>query len=400
MTAITRSATHPEALTHEEAVTRAKALAPHIRARASGAEAMRRQPEETIGEIAEAGLVRLLTPRRWGGHELGFDAFVDSVIEVGKADASTAWIFSFLNIHSWILAQFPEEAQTDIWADAPDARIADSFIPAGRPSLVEGGYRISGNWPWVSGIDNCDWVILGGLIPPRSEGAPPEVRLFLLPKFDCKVEDTWFVAGQRASGSSNVLVENTFVPEHRTVKMSDLREGQGPGTAVNPGPLYSLPMVSTFMSALVSPILGATIGAYELWRDTSRGKLTMFTHEQVAALSHRQIGLAEISAEIDAAQLVLRRCLNVIRGGGPLTLEQRARNRRDYAYVARLCVGAVQEIYLASGGGANYETNPLQRYWRDVHAMSVHAGINFDSAGEHFGRMELGLPRNPREQYF
>ncbi len=120
----------------------------------------------------------------------------------------------------------------------------------------------------------------------------------------------------------------------------------------------------------------------------------------MAALSHYQIRLAEIEAEIQAARLFLQHALDKLNSFKPISLEQRTHNSRNNAYLARLCVRAMEGIFLASGGSANYETNPLQRYWRDVHAMAAHAGFNFDSAGERFGRMELGLPPNPRDIYF
>ena len=146
-------------MTYEEAVARAKALAPVVRERASTAEAARRQPEETIQEIIDAGLVRLLTPARWGGHELGFDAFVDSVIEIGKADASAAWCYAFLNIHSWVLAYFPEEAQRDVWGGNPDALLATSFIPAGRVSYNNSDWKL---------IDLPRWEVASCVSPSQT----------------------------------------------------------------------------------------------------------------------------------------------------------------------------------------------------------------------------------------
>ncbi|MBV8882714.1 MAG: flavin-dependent monooxygenase [Chroococcidiopsidaceae cyanobacterium CP_BM_RX_35] len=387
-------------MTHEEAVLRARALAPIIRERAATAEAQRRQPDETIEDIINAGLVRLLTPVRWGGHELTFDGFVDSVIEIAKADGSTGWCYSFLNMHSWLMATFPEQAQREVWGDNPDALIATSFIPAGSPIRVEDGYLLNGNWPWSSGVDYCEWNMLAGLIMPKTSGEHPEPRIFLLPRSDYEILDTWFVAGQKSTGSKNVVVKNAFIPEHRTIRLSDIREGRAPGSTFNPSPLYQLPLFSAFPSALASPILGATIGAYETWRNLSHNKSTMYSREQVASLTHQQIRLAEVSAQIDSAYLLLKRPLDVLSRGGAVTLEERVRNRRDYAYVAHLCVQATERLFLASGGSANYESNPMQRYWRDVHAMSAHAGLNLDAAGENFGRLELGLLLNSHDPYF
>ncbi len=389
----------PGTMTYQEAVARARALVPAIVARAAAAEAQRRQPEETIREFVDAGLVRLLTPARWGGYELGFDAFVDAVIEIAKADGSAGWCYSFLVSHSWLLAQFPEQAQREVWANDPDALMATSFVPAGQATPTAGGFRLSGNWPWSSGIDHSGWCMLVGLLPTQAN-APPAAYMFLVPRSDFEILDTWFAAGQRATGSKNVVVKEAFVPEHRAVDMLDLREGTTSGTAVNPGRLYNHPLFVAFPTSLVSPLLGATIGAYETWRDASRAKFTAVTREQVATLSHYQIRLAEIEVEIQAARLFLQHALDTLNSCKPITFEQRAHYHRNNAYLARLCVRAMEGIFLASGGSANYEANPLQRYWRDVHAMAAHVGFNFDAAGERFGRMELGLPPNPRDIHY
>lgn len=382
-------------MTHEEAVARARALAPAIRERAPAAETLRRQPKETIEEIIDAGLVRLLMPRRWGGYELPFDVLVDSAIEIARADASAGWCYSFLVAHAWLLAHFPDEAQRDVWASNPDDLISTSFAPVGHFTRVEGGYQLSGNWPWSSGVDHCQWAMLAAL--PTSKDGPP--RIFLLPRNDYDVLDTWFVAGLAASGSKNVEVKERFVPEHRTLLLHDLARGQAPGATINTGPLYNLPLLAVFPVFLAAPLLGTTLAAYETWRDTSRSKYTRTSNELVATFTHQQIRLAEIAIDIAAAQALLREALDTIRAGGIASAERYTRVRLYYTAIARLCIQAVERLYTNSGGSANYDTNPMQRYWRDAHAMGAHVGLNFDIAGEAFGRTELGLPPNPHDPF-
>lgn len=393
---ITGHVTPPVSMMRDDAVARAKALASAIGEHAAAAEKARHQLDETIQGIVDAGLVRLLTPARWGGYELGFDTFVDTVLEIGKADASAGWCYSFLNIHAWLLAHFPEEAQHDVWQKTPDVLMADSLIPAGKVTATDSGYRISGSWPWVSGIDHSEWSLLSGLMP-SPERASFEPYMFLIPRHDYEIEDSWFVTGLRASGSKTAVVQDAFVPRHRVVRLADLSEGNPPGAAMNTHPMYRHPLMALFPSALTAPILGATLGAYELWRENNRTRTTRITGIQLSTFSHQQIRIAETEAEITSAASFLRRILDVIRSDGTITLEQRIQNHRDYAYLTQLCLRAIERIYLTSGGTANYENNPLQRYWRDVHAMGVHVAINFDSAGETFGRQELGLMRNPND---
>src|SRR5260370_4751531 len=340
-----------DGMTYEKAVSLARALTPAIAERAASAEVQRCQPEETIREIVKAGLVRLMMPARWGGHELNLNAFVDSTIEIAKADGSAGWCYAFLVENGWTLAQFPEEAQRDVWANDPDAMMAGSFIPVGQVTRTAGGYLLSGNWAWASGIDHCSWCKLGGLLPTSGD-AQPEPALFLVPKSDYTILDAWFVAGQRATGSKNLVVKEAFVPEHRVLRLHDLLEGVGPGTALNTGPLYSLPFHPIRAGSLVVSLLGATMGAYETWCSACRHKSTVVTGELVSTFSHLQIRLAEIEAEIQAARLFLQDALDMLNAGPPITREQRFRCRRNYAYIARLWVRATEQIFLAAGGSA------------------------------------------------
>jgi len=386
-----------ENMTHEQAIALAKSLAPTIRQRANQAESLRRQPDETIEDLVRSGLLRLLTPKRWGGHELSFDTVVHTALEIAKSDASTGWCASLFMIHAWLLALFPEAAQHEVWASNPDALISTSLFPAGRAREDEGGHRLSGNWGWASAVDSCHWIMLGAQVAPSAQDRVPHTRAFLLPRQDCQIQQTWSVAGLAASGSNNVLVEDVFVPLERTVPLQALLQGSAPGLDLNTGPLYQVPLAIAFPSVLPATILGAALGAYEIWREASRGKLRQPMPLSATALARLQIRLAETSAELDAAHLLLLRALDVLRSPATITPALHNRTRRDYAFIVRLCLNAIERLYLNSGAGSNYMSNPLQRYWRDIHAMAGHTGVNFDAAGEAFGRSELDLPPDPHD---
>ena len=263
-----------------------------------------------------------------------------------------------------------------------------TLFPAGRFRRVDGGYQLSANWAWSSGVDHCRWAMLTAL--PESMDGPP--RVFLLPSSDYTILDTWFVAGLSGSGSQNVEVKEQFVPEHRTVLHPELLGRLAPQVVTNTGPLYRQPLISMVPVILSTLLLGTTQRAYETLRDTHRSRSTAFTNEQVAGFTHQQIRLAEIAMDIEAAQALHRKALDILLADEPISLDRHNRIRIAGAATARLCVQAIERIYTNSGASANYNTNPLQRYWRDVHAMSVHPGLNFDQAGEAFGRAELGLP--------
>ena len=215
------SASPSNLLTHEEAVRRARAMTPRVRERALRAERERRIPIETIEEFVGEGLGRILTPQRWGGYEISHHAACDVIVEISAACASTGWCCSFLNIHVWWLATFPDEAQHDVWRDTPDVNLAAVISPQGNKAVtVDGGYRLNGRWTWASGVDHCHWTILTALADDGKETPTP--RCFVLPRKDYAIKDTWFNVGMKGTGSNDVIVDDVFVPAHRSVALSDI----------------------------------------------------------------------------------------------------------------------------------------------------------------------------------
>ena len=380
------------------AVDRARELFPLLRDLARRAEDERHLPPEMVAAVVEAGLVRALVPRRWGGDELDLTTHMEIAIELGRAYGSAAWVSSFLIDHAFILAHFGEQSQRDVWeSDGPDALIATSFVPVGRVQAADGGWRLSGDWAWASGAGHAGWLMLGGMVPADQH---PQYRLFLVPAADVTVEDTWYSAGLRGSGSDNVRAREVFVPEHRTVAMDTLRDAHSPGALVNPAPIYNQPFMSYGGHAMVAPAIGIARGVVDAWRDHVRSKAHSYTREQVAAAIPMQLCLAEAEARIDCAELLLRRCLALVDSGARITLEQRVRNRRDITYASRLLVRAVEDLMQHAGASALRDESPIQRGWRDVRAISSHVFCNFGAAAENYGRQAFGFPLNPNDPFF
>src|ERR1700742_699771 len=170
--------------------TRARALIPQLRERAARTEQLRRLPPETERDLHDAGLFRLVQPKRVGGAEFDYVALVDCAELLGRGDASVAWNFGNLASHHWMLGMFDKRAQDLVWNKNPDALIASSFIfPAGRARKVEGGYVLRGSWPFSSGVDSCEWNMLGSVVSSDDEADGIEYRVFLLPRSDYKITD-------------------------------------------------------------------------------------------------------------------------------------------------------------------------------------------------------------------
>jgi 3-hydroxy-9,10-secoandrosta-1,3,5(10)-triene-9,17-dione monooxygenase len=381
--------------TGEELVARARALAPKLRERAVKAERDRNIPRESVEEYIGAGLIRTIMPKRWGGYEHDHETAFDIAVELGRSTCgSSAWCLNYLSDHAGILAHFPDEAQHDVWTDNRDACIATSAAPTGKVEAVSGGCRLDGEWSWASGIRHSHWIMIGGLVHRAGEHHP-DMRLYLVPVSDLKVLDTWYCAGLRGSGSHTVALDSVFVPEHRSVSFSTLRDACSPGSQINTAPIYRTPFIAVHTYALLAPALGLARGAYADFVQWTRQRYLTYTALNVAQHVPVQIRVAEIAAQIDAAELLARRCFAIAQQDyTSVTLEQRLLLRRDFTYAMKMVRAAMDDLIKISGSSGLRDDNVVQRCWRDVHAISSHVVMNFDVAAENFGRSEFGLGRN------
>ncbi|WP_354120449.1 acyl-CoA dehydrogenase family protein [Bradyrhizobium sp. LA6.12] len=378
-------------------IARTRALVPRLRERAARTEELRHLPTETEKDLHDAGLFRMLQPKRIGGAELDYVALVDCAELLGMADASVAWNLANLASHHWMLGMFAQKAQDLVWDRDPDALIASSFIfPAGRATRVEGGYRLHGSWPFSSGVASCEWNMLASVVYSDDEADGIEYRIFLLPKVDYKVLDTWNVTGLRGTGSCDVEVRDAFVADYMTVAVGDLAGGPTPGSKVNPNPLYSLPVFSLFPYVLSGVALGNAQVCLDDYAEVARHRISTYNRAKLSDFQSTQIKIAEASAKIDAARLIMRSaCVNAMedaRRDRTPDMATKTRYRRDGAFSVNLCTDAVSMLFAASGARGLFTTGVLQRQFRDAHAINSHLAFNFDAAGTNYGRVALGLP--------
>ncbi len=369
---------------------------PAVRERAPRAEQLRHLPDETFADFQEGGLFRCLQPKRYGGFELDPGIFYQGVAEVGAACGSTGWVFGVLGVHNWHLAIFPPQAQEDVWGEDTSIQLSTSLAPTGTVERVTDGFRLAGRWSFSSGCDFCQWAVLGGLAPPVDSGAPPDARVFLVPRADYRIEDNWHVTGLCGTGSKDIVVEDAFVPVHRSHSYLDAFHLRHPGTAVNDAPLYRLPFALIFRYGITAPAIGVALGALDAFRDQSRRRVSLATQSRTAEDPFIQLRLAESAAEIDAAHdrmlANFAKMMHLAGAGAEIPLDLRARSRWDAGKAIEWSVRGVDRLFEASGGRGIFLDNPIQRAWRDVHAMRAHAGNTPEHGAMVFGRSEFGLP--------
>ena len=373
-------------------------LIPRFRERAALTESTRRLPDETWADFRSAGLLRALQPARWGGLELHPSVFYRAVMEVSAACPSTGWVLGVLGVHSWQLAAFPERAQRDIWGADSTVQASSSYAPTGHVERVEGGFRLSGRWSFSSGCDFCQWVILGG--STRNADGAPDARSYLLPQSDYEIDDNWRVMGLAGSGSKDIVVSGAFVPEHRTHRFIDAYNRDNPGQLVNQSPLYRLAWASVCAYAIAAPAIGAAIGALDSWQSGLRERRTAYDRKPIADDPFAHMRMAEAASDVDGARSRMLasfdEMMELAAEGREISVERRARLRWDAANAVQTAAHAVDLMFESSGGRAIFLDNPIQRYFRDVHAIRAHALNNPQRASRTFAMAALGSFINDR----
>ncbi len=376
----------------QELICRAAALVPMLRKRAGETEARRSIPQDIVDALHASEVLRAVVPTRFGGMGHDFDVAFEVAAELGRGCGSTAWCYGIWSSHTWLAGMFPERAQEEYWADSRETLSSTSFNPSrGKVTVVPGGYQVTGRWDFSSGCDAASWVLL--------VGNGPDGQLFMmLPRSDYEIEDTWFVSGLRGTGSKDIRVANAFVPAHRTLAIQDMREARTPGRELHDTANFRIPLRSILTFTLASPVLGMAQGALEVFEAEVRHAVSARDGKKRAEAVNIQMRLGEASAEVDAARLILRHDAREIFArahcGELPTLEARARYRRDHAYMAKLCVQAVNRLFEVSGGQSIHCDRAIQRFHRDIHAATHHLSLTWDPVAEQYGKVRLGLEDN------
>jgi len=380
----------------DETLAAVRDLLPALRGRAAEAEAQRKVPAESVKELQQAGVLRLLQPKRYGGREAHPVVFYRAVASVASACGSTGWVTSVLGVHPWHIGLFADEAQRDVWADDQDTLISSSYAPVGRAKAVDGGFRFSGRWSFSSGCDHATWVLLGGLVVGE-DGRPTDYRTFLLPIADYTIEDVWDTVGLRGTGSNDIIVDDVFVPEHRTLSFQRTARCETPGQEHNEGPLFRMPYGTIHPYAITAPLIGMAEGAYESYVGYTRERIrASYVGEKAAEDSFAQVRVADAACEIDAAWLQLDRDVSeeyaLAEAGEPIPLELRLRARRDQVLGSARVISALDKLFESAGGKAINNSTPISRYWRDAHAARVHAANDLERTLVMYGKSEFGVP--------
>ncbi len=385
----------PDAATILEKV---QAILPEIAARAAQAEQDRMVPAENIALLKQTGLHRAFQPRAYGGLELSLPEFAQCVVALAGACGGTAWAFSLLCTHSHQLAMFPKQLQDEIWGGDPDATASSSIAPFGRTEETEGGILFSGEMGWSSGCDHAQWAIVGF---NRLNAAGEKTYCFaVLPRQDYTIRDDWFAIGMRGSGSKTLVIDKAFVPNHRIQAAKDMMEGKSAGFGLYPdSKIFHTPYRPYFASGFSAISLGVAERMLQAFKEKTRNRVRAYTGANVGTATPALMRLAESTHQVAAARAFLEKTWDDHRAHGEAkrypSRETLTYWRTNQAYAVKMCVQATNRLFEAAGAGAWFETNEMQRLFRDSHMTAAHAYTDYDVCAQILGRELMGLEPDP-----
>ena len=396
MSEIEKKGTAGDVALRAELLRRAVGLTDAIHARTDKAEELRRLPLETVQLMRAQNIHRVLQPTRHGGAGAHFLGMAEIVETISRACCSAGWCLTQYCSHNCLLGYWPAEGQDEIWGPMPDAVVAGVLIPAcGKAKKVPGGWRVSGRWPFASGVYGADWFIAAALA--ENGDGPPIAQMHAVPFKDYTILDTWHTAGLKGTGSADVAIDDVFVPEHRALPIA-LTKGGGnaPGCAVNPEALYKLPAFAMFSINQSVVALGLAQTTFDVYLEQARTRITRMSGKSIADYSTAQLKVAEADVSIKMARMLLHdsceRGMAVATRGEVAPMELRTELRAKATMGGKLSADAVDLLFQLSGGAGLYDSNPISRAMRDMNCIRGHITQNWDVNGSNHGRVMLGLP--------
>ncbi|MEJ2889636.1 acyl-CoA dehydrogenase family protein [Actinomycetospora aeridis] len=385
-------------------VGRAREIVPVLARHAARTEEDRRVADENIALIDEAGLFSIMKPRRLGGLETDMRTKLEVSRELARGCGSTSWVTTLMNVCSFFAGLFPDQAQRDLWESAPEARIAGVLAPSAEATKVDGGYRVTGTWGWASGCLHAQWAVVGFPVPAGASeatgwedehGEVVDQGLALVPMSDLTIEDTWFVAGMRGTGSNTLVARDVLVPEHRVISIPAAIGGRY-ATEHTDEALYRSAFIPVAALVLAGPQLGLAQAALDLVIEKAPKRAISYTFYDVQTDAPTfQLAVAKAASLVDAAHLFAYRAAADIdqaaADGVYPDYAARARVRMDTGAAIENAREAIRTLVSAHGAGSFAEASPLQRIWRDSEVASRHAVISPAISTEVYGRALLGL---------
>lgn len=379
----------------EKLIASARDIAPMVEKEAYNTDRNRKLSDAVIDACCDAGLMQILVPKMYGGHELDYATMAAVVYEFGRYCTSTAWVISFYIGHNYIHALWPKQFQDEVFANGPCGLTPGTIAPNFRLKPVDGGYIASGLSQWNSGSSRADWFLNSGLV--MIDGKPQRALAFMVPAAEVEIIDNWDMAGMRGTSSGDARLNDVFVPQHRVVEVADLLNGQSPGSKIYSNRIYSLPILPFVLGETLPVMVGAYRGAADVFKRLTEDRYSTFTSAKVQNKQTAQMRIGHGQAGAAIAETLLQdyvRFLDTIEPSEIQAIERRAEVRARVGMIADYVYKGINEMMLGAGGGAYRNSSPMQRFLRDMNVLRVHGFLDTETATENLGRVQLGLEPN------
>lgn len=355
--------------------------AAELRAEARPSDALGRLTDRSVEILRASEGMKILHSKDHGGFEGHPNDFFDWVVEVGRHHPSAGWVAGVVGIHPWEMAIWGPEAEDEVYGakgERADAWVSSPYAPFGRAVPVEGGYRMTGRWPFSTGSDHVEWAILGAMIAGEDgePTMPPTVCHVLVPRSDIEiVPDSWNVMGLAGTGSNDVVVD-AFVPTHRVLVADDVRGNVYTDRHRPDSPLYRMQFGLMFPFAISAGTFGIARGAVDAaYAHIEKRVSTQGTSSRTDPFTMAALARAESDVEAGMShikQLVSEHYDGQCGGGDHISVEDRLRFRIDQVRATDRAVEAVGELYRLMGSSAIQQASPLEPYWRDLQVAASH----------------------------
>jgi alkylation response protein AidB-like acyl-CoA dehydrogenase len=345
--------------------------------------------------LHQAGLTRIVSPAAYGGYQLPVRALVEAERVVAQGSTSASWVLMVCAAHTFIAGRMPRRGQDEIFGTDPGMLIPGVPSLRGTCQRSQGGYVLNGRWPYASGADHGDWVLVGcrGILNEAGEACPS--LIVVMPKRDVVIDDTWFTLGMRGTGSKDVVLDKVFIPEHYAVPLIEAQLGTVPGVDI---PLYRLPIRPALATMLLGTIVGMAARGLQLFVGETRTRRDVYTGAMKVDSPGMHRRVAEASAEIACAWALTQQNCDLLeqamRHEPPMPTATRAQIRWNAAYATELCRRASNRLFEGAGAGAAHDSHVMQIFFRDMNTATHHAMLDFDSNVEIQGKSLLGVELN------
>ena len=372
----------------EELLARAKAMVPVLAERAYECEKLGRLPDATNQAFEDEGFYRICRPALYGGYEYLPTHLYRVVIELAKGCPSSAWVLAVFGIHHWMTGVCDPRITEDILGEDNTTRFSTSLAPTGQAEKVDGGYILNGRWSWATGCDHARWVMPGAVT--ENDAGKKELIAFFVPRSDFEIDqDSWDTAGMRGTGSKTVVIKDAFVPDYRRHFVALSNDMKDPGRAKFTADAYKVSFGIAFSYCLAAVAIGAADGALEYCIEYARKRISAYDGRPYSGMTATQRSLGEVQSMVDGLHLKMNQDFkemeDYIREDGRVPMERRALHRWHTAEISRMAKDAINLLVQSGGGSPFMNSNPLQRYFRDVNCIVNHRIVQYDEAAANYG---------------